>query len=280
MADLDKNFIGLKSLKEAIKKMSNRIRLEQIRSNKLGVPPSGGGFNIRFVGNPGTGKTTIARYIADIFCSLGIITRPRIREYRGVDLKGSYVGQTKDKVNKLFEDSQDSVVLIDEIYSLYQKNSNNQDSFALEAIDALVGAMTDPKNATTIIIIAGYKDRMNEFLEGNAGLASRFPLEIEFPDYNDAECVEIVKRSLAKKKFTVSDERIFNDRLSKYFSVVRKKMGSNFGNARTAGSVVSYIEDSVSSRLAEVNEEELTEEALTTVDALLDLPHIPGIGDF
>ena len=280
LADLDKNFIGLKTLKESIKKMSNRIRLEQIRSTKLGVPPSGGGFNIRFVGNPGTGKTTIARYIADIFCSLGIITRPKIREYRGVDLKGSYVGQTKDKVNKLFEDSQDSVVLIDEIYSLYQKNANNQDSFALEAIDALVGAMTDPKNATTIIIIAGYKDRMNEFLEGNAGLASRFPLEIEFPDYNDEECVEIVRRQLVKKKFKISDEQVFSERLTKYFSVVRRQMGSNFGNARTAGSVVSYIEDSVSSRLSEISEEDLTEEVLTTIDVLSDLPHIPGIGGF
>jgi AAA+ superfamily predicted ATPase len=280
LADLDKNFIGLKSLKEAIKKMSNRIRLEQVRSTKLGVPPSSGGFNIRFVGNPGTGKTTIARYIADIFCSLGIITRPKIREYRGVDLKGSYVGQTKDKVNKLFEDSQDSVVLIDEIYSLYQKNANNQDSFALEAIDALVGAMTDPKNATTIIIIAGYKDRMNEFLEGNAGLASRFPLEIEFPDYSDSECVEIVRRQLAKKKFVIPDQKKFNDILSKYFSVVRKQMGSNFGNARTAGSVVSYIEDSVSSRLSEINEEDLTEEVLTTIDVDMDLPSASSNGGF
>ncbi|MBQ3643521.1 MAG: AAA family ATPase [Candidatus Riflebacteria bacterium] len=280
LADLDKNFIGLKSLKEAIKKMSNRIRLEQVRSTKLGVPPSSGGFNIRFVGNPGTGKTTIARYIADIFCSLGIITRPKIREYRGVDLKGSYVGQTKDKVNKLFEDSQDSVVLIDEIYSLYQKNANNQDSFALEAIDALVGAMTDPKNATTIIIIAGYKDRMDEFLEGNAGLASRFPLEIEFPDYSDSECVEIVRRQLAKKKFVIPDQKKFNDILSKYFSVVRKQMGSNFGNARTAGSVVSYIEDSVSSRLSEINEEDLTEEVLTTIDVDMDLPSASSNGGF
>lgn len=280
LADLDKNFIGLKSLKEAIKKMSNRIRLEQVRSTKLGVPPSSGGFNIRFVGNPGTGKTTIARYIADIFCSLGIITRPKIREYRGVDLKGSYVGQTKDKVNKLFEDSQDSVVLIDEIYSLYQKNANNQDSFALEAIDALVGAMTDPKNATTIIIIAGYKDRMNEFLEGNAGLASRFPLEIEFPDYSDSECVEIVRRQLAKKKFVIPDQKKFNDILSKYFSIVRKQMGSNFGNARTAGSVVSYIEDSVSSRLSEINEEDLTEEVLTSINVDEDLPSVSSNGGF
>ncbi|MBP5469412.1 MAG: AAA family ATPase, partial [Candidatus Riflebacteria bacterium] len=205
-AELDNNFIGLSSLKESIKKMYNRIRFEQIRSSNLGIPPSSGSFNIRFVGNPGTGKTTVARYIAEIFCFLGIISRPNIREYRGVDLKGSFVGQTKDKVNKIFEDCQDSVVLIDENYSLYQINTRNQDSYGLEAIDTLVGYMTDPKNASTIIIIAGYKDRMEEFLEGNPGLASRFSLEIEFPDYTNSECVEIVKRILTKQKFVISDE--------------------------------------------------------------------------
>ena len=83
-----------------------------------------------------------------------------------------------------------------------------------------------------------------------------------------------------KKKFKISDEQVFSDRLTKYFSIVRKQMGSNFGNARTAGSVVSYIEDSVSSRLSEVNEEDLTEEVLTTIDVMSDLPHIPGIGGF
>ena len=111
-----------------------------------------------------------------------------------------------------------------------------------------------------------------------------FPVDIisvdTFKDIIGKSRVEIVKRSLAKKKFTISDERIFNDRLSKYFSVVRKQMGSNFGNARTAGSVVSYIEDSVSNRLSEISEEDLTEEVLTTIDVLSDLPHIPGIGGF
>ena len=132
--------------------------------------------------------------MARVFCSLGIIEHPVVKEYRGVDLKGSYVGQTKDVVNRIFETSAGCVVIIDEVYSLYDPHAGNQDSFGREAIDTLVGCITDPRNVTTIVVLAGYKDRMDVFLTANPGLLSRFGTEIEFPDYTDEECVRILFR--------------------------------------------------------------------------------------
>ncbi|MEG2076545.1 MAG: AAA family ATPase, partial [Victivallaceae bacterium] len=121
LSELEQKFIGMTDLKKQLRNLTNKIRFDRLRAEKLKqvndrITP--GAYNMRFVGNPGTGKTTIARYMARVFTALGIIDHPNVKEYRGVDLKGSFVGQTKDKVNEIFENSSGYVVVIDEIYSL------------------------------------------------------------------------------------------------------------------------------------------------------------------
>ncbi|MEG1980058.1 MAG: AAA family ATPase, partial [Victivallaceae bacterium] len=215
-------------------------------------------YNMRFVGNPGTGKTTIARYMARVFTALGIIDHPNVKEYRGVDLKGSFVGQTKDKVNEIFENSSGYVVVIDEIYSLCNSHNGQSDTFGQEAVDTLTGGITDLKNAATIFVIAGYKERMEDFLQCNPGLARRFPLEVNFPDYSNEECVLILKKMLSENGYVCPESAEFELR-----------MGESFGNAGSVGGIFSAIENNISNRVLQLNDP--TEDDLRQIK-LSDLP--------
>ena len=272
LKELNEKFVGMEELKRQIRLYAKSIYAEKRRAAASGRAESGllpGKYNLRFVGNPGTGKTTIARYMARVFCSLGIIEHPVVKEYRGVDLKGSYVGQTKDVVNRIFETSAGCVVIIDEVYSLYDPHAGNQDSFGREAIDTLVGCITDPRNVTTIVVLAGYKDRMDVFLTANPGLLSRFGTEIEFPDYTDEECVRILFRKFESQALRFPSTEDFRSRLRALFAAERAAAGANFGNARTVGGIFERIMEKQSLRVDQM-ESASDEDWLTIADE--DIP--------
>ena len=255
LAELDSEFVGLNSLKQQIRDFAKSIAYEKLRAETLNITTAQMlpcEYNLRFIGNPGTGKTTIARYMARIFFSLGVIENTTVKEYRGVDLKGSYIGQTKDKVNAIFEENPGRVVIIDEIYSLYNSRTSEHDSFAIEAIDTLVGAITDPRNSSVLLIIAGYKDRMNEFLASNPGLARRFNKEIFFPDYSNSECRQILFRLLDKEQYIYPDNEEFFEKVDNFFAALKDKLGSNFGNAGTVKSVFETIKTNISNRVLQI----------------------------
>ena len=267
LAELDRDFIGLEPLKKQIRAFANKIRFEKMRAEKIKSVSSSmepGMYNMRFVGNPGTGKTTIARYMARIFCALEVIDNPHVKEFRGVDLKGSYVGQTKDKVNDIFENNPSHVIIIDEVYSLYDSRSSSHDSFSLEAIDTLVGAITDPRNASVILVIAGYKDRMDEFLSSNPGLERRFKNEILFPDYSDEECKDILFQMFKKEHYLYPDTVDFADQVKSVFAHLRRTMKENFGNGGTVASVFNQIIENLSSRIFNSGDD-VSEEALQKI---------------
>ena len=265
LRELNEKFIGMDGLKEKLRMYSKNIYAEKRRAEASGRAEAGltpGKYNLRFVGNPGTGKTTIARYMARVFCSLGIIEQPVVKEYRGVDLKGSFVGQTKDVVNRIFETSAGCVVIIDEVYSLYDPYAGNQDSFGREAIDTLVGCITDPRNASTIVVLAGYKDKMDTFLSANPGLMSRFGTEIMFPDYSNEECVQILYKKFDAEGMHYPKDKGFEERLLAKFSEMRAYAGENFGNARSVEGLFNRIKENQSLRVCQMeaptNEDWLT----------------------
>lgn len=256
LAELDAEFIGLDSLKQQVRNFAKSIAYEKLRAKTLKTATARmlpWEYNLRFVGNPGTGKTTIARYMARIFFALGIVDNTTVKEYRGTDLKGSYLGQTKDKVNALFEENPGRVVIIDEIYSLYDSRTSGHDSFALEAIDALVGAITDTRNASVLLVIAGYKDRMDEFLSSNPGLARRFNKEIFFPDYSDSECRQILFHLFEKEQYIYPDDEEFSTKVDNLFAVLRTKAGSNFGNAGTVKRIFETVKTNISDRVLQIS---------------------------
>jgi SpoVK/Ycf46/Vps4 family AAA+-type ATPase len=156
---------------------------------KDGKDPSEYLKNYVFVGNPGTGKTTVARAMAEMLHSLGILATNSIKTCSGLDLQGAYVGQTKEKVNEVMADAQGGVLFIDEAYTLYGGTV-----YATEAIDQLVQLMTEPEHLhKTVVILAGYTSKMDEMLAGaNPGLRSRVNGRIEFPDWDPSDCVNYV----------------------------------------------------------------------------------------
>ena len=255
--------------------IANRIRVGRLRASRLSVPSYSGSNHTCLVGNAGTGKKSMAKVMAEIFCSLGIVSHPKLRIYHGIDLKGSYVGQTKDKVNKMFEDSVDSVILIDEIYGLMPEGLSNQDSFGLEAVDAIAGGLADAKNATTIVFLSGLEEKLRSFLLANPQLGAYFSQTIPFPDYTDNECLEMLKRRLANEKYEIPENDIkqFDEYILSRLAMSRRSSSSNFGNAFVVNSIFNQIMDVRNTRFGVMldKNEDVTDEMLRTIDVALDL---------
>ncbi len=165
-------FVGLDNLKNLLRKLA--VSSAARRSRGAEAPPAP---RLLFLGNPGTGKTMAAREAAKLLRGIGCTSTDRVVEVRGVELKGSYLGQTKDRVLKAFQDSRGGVLIIDEAYALQTHDHVGGDSFATEAIDTLVGQAQLPENLRTAVILAGYTEPMRRFLRSNPGLDRRFRRE-------------------------------------------------------------------------------------------------------
>lgn len=275
MEELDKKFVGFSSVKKCINDISNRIRVGHLRATRLGVTTNAVRNNMCFFGNIGTGRHTMAGYVAEIFASLKIVSHSKLRIYRGVDLKGSYLGQTKDKVNKMFDDSQGSVILLDEIYSLSPEGQVNQDSYGMEALDAIIGGLGEVRNATTVMILTGLREKLESFLTRNPQIAGFFPHKIEFPDYTDEECFAIFKLKLKeeKYKFNVEDENELKQSFMAQLQL-RKAGGSSFGNAYAVSSIIEQMEGIRNERIGALLDGKLqvTDEILEKIDVKKDFP--------
>jgi SpoVK/Ycf46/Vps4 family AAA+-type ATPase len=163
--------------------------------------------NYVFLGNPGTGKTTVARVMANILYSLGMLSRNNVVIRSGLDLQAAYVGQTKDKVNEAMEEARGGVLFIDEAYTLAQANST---IFAKEAVDQLVALMTSPEHLNhTVVILAGYPRPMDQMLRsGNEGLASRFTGRMIFPDWDAQDCIEYLQQQCEQENLVIEARTI------------------------------------------------------------------------
>lgn len=216
--------------------------------------------HILFLGNPGTGKTTVARIIGDIFSGLGVLPRGHLIETDRKGLVASYVGQTADKTNLIIDKSMGGTLFIDEAYTLVKKGDSGSD-FGTEAIDALLKRMEDDRGKF-ITIAAGYTNEMKEFLESNPGMKSRFTKTFHFEDYTPDELLEIAERIATSQKKTIyNDAKIA---LQKHFNEIYRNRDKNFGNARIVRNIMDGAEKRMLSRLTEIPHTELTNEQKTT----------------
>ncbi|MFD2695140.1 AAA family ATPase [Sporolactobacillus shoreicorticis] len=216
-------------------------------------------FHMLFKGNPGTGKTTVARLLSDLFRDMGILPKGHLIEAERADLVGEYIGQTAQKTRELVKRSLGGVLFIDEAYSL---SRGGEKDFGKEAIDTLVKQMEDHKDEF-ILILAGYSDEMEEFLRMNPGLPSRFPMIMSFPDYSGSELLDIAKQMIRDREYIMTAEA-----QKKLFRHLHQKIVENephFSNGRYVRNHVEKMIRQQAVRL--VRENSFDRDALMTIRA-------------
>ena len=223
MAQLDK-LVGCEQIKRQIEEILAQIELAKTQSG-LEKPC----LHMRFVGSPGTGKTTVARILGKILKEKEVLRIGNLYEYKGRDFCGQYIGETAPKTSGMCRDAYGSVLFIDEAYSLYRGDDNSRD-YGIEAIDTLISEMENHKD-DLVVIMAGYTDDMEKLMDGNRGLKSRMPYTIEFPNFTRGQLFEIYK-SMAADKFKVADD--LYPAVKAYFEGLSDEVlnSKNFSNAR------------------------------------------------
>ncbi|MCK6615557.1 MAG: AAA family ATPase [Ignavibacteriaceae bacterium] len=260
LAQLD-SFTGLKSVKQSMRDFVDY--LEFIRERKKSGLKTAGNLSVNsvFLGNPGTGKTTIARVLGKIFKAMGILEKGHIIEVDRGALVGQYIGETAQKTEKIIEDSMGGLLFIDEAYTLVKKGGGGQD-FGQEAIDTLLKKMED-KAGQFAVIAAGYPDEMNDFLSSNPGMKSRFTHFFDFEDYNPDELIEIFKIMAEKEEYSVELGAV--DLLKKHFTNLYRKRDKTFGNARLVRNSFNDAKMALSKRYLKLPEKLRDKSALTTI---------------
>lgn len=260
------SLIGLSSVKEEIEKLTSFIKIMNIRESE-GLPISDISYHCVFTGNPGTGKTTVARIIANIYKELGIIKQGHLVETDRSGLVAEYVGQTAVKTNKIIDSALDGVLFIDEAYSLVNGSSND---YGLEAISTLLKRMEDDRKRL-VVILAGYSIEMKKFINSNPGLQSRFNRYIEFTDYDSIELLDIYKQYLDKHKYSIEADAENAIKMLLTNAVANKD--KNFGNARFVRNLFEETLENQAMRLAGIGK--LSKEMLCTI-TLEDIPSTEG----
>lgn len=253
------SLIGLSGVKTEISNIYNLVKVQKIRVSK-GLTAPDISYHCVFTGNPGTGKTTVARLVAQIYKELGILSKGHLVETDRSGLVAEYVGQTAVKTNKIIDSALDGVLFVDEAYSLVQNGGGND--FGLEAIATLLKRMEDNRDRL-VVILAGYSEEMKAFIDSNPGLQSRFNRYIYFEDYSPEELTSIYEFNLAKFDYKMTDEAAMAIREVMAKAVENKD--KNFGNARFVRNLFEKTLERQAKRLAASPLSSLTEEALTEI---------------
>ncbi|HHU63537.1 MAG TPA: AAA family ATPase [Clostridiales bacterium] len=247
------SLIGLDNVKKLIYEIEAYIAIQQKRT-LVNLSANNLTLHMIFKGNPGTGKTTIARILSNMFKGMGVLTKGHLVEVERADLVGEYIGHTAQKVREQIKRAMGGILFIDEAYSLAR---GGEKDFGKEAIDTLVKSMEDYKDSF-ILILAGYRDEMEHFLRTNPGLRSRFPIHIEFKDYTKDQLMDIAQLMVEKKQYKLSQgaRRKLYTILTKSFST----MENTTGNARLVRNIIERAIRKQAVRL--VNKKNITRDEL------------------
>src|SRR5574344_1918391 len=233
--------VGLDSVKKEVTNLAAYLNLQIQR----GETNTFQGKHYVFTGNPGTGKTTVARIMADVFRSLGVLARGQLVEADRSKLVAGFAGQTAIKTNQLVDQAIGGVLFIDEAYTLA---SSDTDSFGAEAIDTLLKRLEDDRGKF-ICIVAGYTRQMHDFIDSNPGMKSRFTQTINFEDYTADELTQIFLNMAAARKFSLDDE--VKAAIKRMFDQIYLRRDRNFGNAREARKMFDETVENQRHRLVE-----------------------------
>ncbi len=234
--------VGLTPVKDFIRRQINRLQLEQ-RQRERGIQSKPRSLHTVFTGNPGTGKTTVARLMGRVFKALGILNKGHVIVTSRADLVAGYVGQTAPKTRAKIEEALDGVLFIDEAYTL---SRGSEQDFGQEAIDELVNSILQYQDRL-VVIAAGYPNEMRQFIERNPGMRSRFTQYLEFPDYSLDELLKILKRATQIEDFVLSLEA--EQQIRTYLHTLHDQNPHGFGNARAVENLLHDMKDRLATRI-------------------------------
>jgi probable Rubsico expression protein CbbX len=259
MDELDRDLVGLAPVKQRIRDIAALLVIDKLRLN-LGLQAQAPSLHMSFTGNPGTGKTTVAMRMAQILHRLGYVRKGHLVAVTRDDLVGQYIGHTAPKTREVLKKAMGGVLFIDEAYYLYRPE--NERDYGQEAIEILLQVMENQRD-DLVVILAGYKDRMDTFFQSNPGLSSRIAHHLDFPDYSHDELLQIGDKMLAgmNYRFDAGARETFSEYLT------RRLAQPHFANARSVRNALDRMRLRQASRLFAERDRELTRDDLTTLTA-------------
>ena len=258
LIDLDKSLIGLEPVKTRIRETAALLLVEKARE-KLGLAHETPTLHMSFSGNPGTGKTTVALRMAELLHKLGYVRKGHLVTVTRDDLVGQYIGHTAPKTKEVLKKAMGGVLFIDEAYYLYRPE--NERDYGQEAIEILLQVMENNRD-DLVVILAGYKNRMNTFFESNPGFRSRIAHHIEFPDYSTPELLDIGSSMLDQLNYYLTKSA--KDAFIEYINL--RKEQPHFANARSIRNALDRARLSQANRLFKENNGPVNAEILSTLE--------------
>ncbi|MGN6228639.1 MAG: CbbX protein [Dyella sp.] len=255
--ELDRDLVGLRPVKQRIRDIAALLVIDKLRIN-LGLQAENPSLHMCFTGNPGTGKTTVAMRMAEILHRLGYVRKGHLVAVTRDDLVGQYIGHTAPKTKEVLKKAMGGVLFIDEAYYLYKPE--NERDYGAEAIEILLQVMENQRD-DLVVILAGYKDRMDTFFQSNPGMSSRIAHHLDFPDYSVDELGQIAQRMLKQQHYRFGEgaAEVFHDYLA------RRIAQPHFANARSVRNALDRARLRQASRLFVDRDRVLDEAALTTL---------------
>jgi probable Rubsico expression protein CbbX len=256
--ELDRELIGLKPLKARVRDIASLLLIERARA-QLGLLAGSPSLHMSFTGNPGTGKTTVALRMAQILHRLGYVRKAQVTAVTRDDLVGQYIGHTAPKTKEVLKKAIGGVLFIDEAYYLYRPE--NERDYGQEAIEILLQVMENQR-ADLVVILAGYRERMEVFFRSNPGLSSRIAHHLDFPDYGADELEAIAQRMLDSMQYRLSDGGL---RALRDYIPLRMEQ-PHFANARSIRNALDRARLRQANRLFAQAGREITREELMTIE--------------